>query len=390
MASIARLSKLLPLYGLVALIGVGCDKTEPDETQPPPQEPASSETQAPPELKLASLEAWKLGEQTLNQSLESSRKLHRQMEDFLLTPDAETLTKLRQRWHQAHNQWHRLDPFLALTGSNPGLFGGMEKLATGIDAQPIQPGYLDYLEHYPHTGIVNDITLAINAQTLRAQHGLTDASDVSLGFHALEFLLWGEHGDRPATDFEIAEAVGSEQSDAGLTLAELPNNRRRDLVVLISHLLQDDINELLIRWQGPDSQLHQTYHRLPPGSRIELLKNAAEHYLRQDARELLHSFNTEEQHNTFARRSLEPLLQGLTGLQNLFNKREQGFLNGLNETETGQKWLAQLDQFITQLAELDAEQALEPEAQITLEQQLEQLALLLRPTALDNSLLGSE
>lgn len=385
----AKRQYLAPILWLVALLTAGCDSPTP-EIQPPAQDPVSSETPFDPALQLASLEAWEQGEQSLSQTLEASRELHRQLEEFLLSPDPKTLAELRRQWHRAHGHWHRLDPFIALTGSNPGLFGGLERLAAKIEARPIQPGYLDYLEHYPYTGIVNDITLTINAETLRAQHGLTDASDISLGFHTLEFLLWGEQGDRPATDFQIPEQISAEQRDAGLTLADLPNNRRRDLLALVSHLLQDDLNNLLARWQGPDSQLHQTYHRLPPASRIELLKNAAEYYLRQDARALLASLGTEEAHNAFAGRDLNPLYQGLTGLRHLFQEGEHGLLSNLTETETGQKWLAQLDQLITQLEQLELEQALEPETQQELQQQLEQLAQLLRPTELDHGLLSSE
>lgn len=384
----ARRPQLLPLLGLLVLAAIGCDSSEPEEIQQPAQTPVSSEIQATPEVQRASLEAWKRGEQTLTQSLESSKALHRQLEDFLLSPTPEALATLRQQWHQAHRQWHQLDPFLALTGSNPGLFGGLERLAFNIDAQPIQPGFLDYLEGYPYTGIVNDITLTINAQTLRAQHGLTDASDVSLGFHALEFLLWGQHGDRPVTDFQLTEPARAEQREADLTLAELPNNRRRDLVVLVSHLLQDDLNDLLIRWQGPDSRLHQTYHRLPPSSRVELLINAAQHYLRQGAKELLNRLGTDERHNAFAGETLELLLQGLKSLQDLFQEGENGLLNGSQEVE--QEWQAQLERLITQLTQLDAEQALESDVQQELQQRLEQLALALRPKKLEDGLLGTE
>lgn len=386
--STSRRLHLIPILSFAVLLVLGCENSERDVQAPAP-EPVSSEPPLDPSMQLASVEAWKRGEQALQQTLEASRELHRQLEALLLAPRSATLTAARQQWRQAHGHWHRLDPLLALTKSNPGLFGGLERLVANIDAQPIQPGYLDYLEQYPYTGIVNDITLAINAQTLRAQHGLTDASDVSLGFHALEFLLWGENGHRPATDFQVAEQPSSEQREAGLTIAELPNNRRRDLLVLISHLLQDDIKELMGRWRGPDSRLYQTYHRLHPASRVELLKNAAEQYLRQDAPELLTTSGTDEAHNGFADDSLNTLLQGLIGLQNLFQEGENDLLRS-SETEPRQAWLTQLNQLITQLTEREAQQSLGPEIRQELRQQLEQLASFLRPTELDTTLLSRE
>lgn len=392
---LARRPYLLPIISPVALLlgtllMLGCDKPVEPASSPPVSKPASNATLPDPKLQLASLEAWKLGEQTLNQTLTYSRALHSQLEAFLLAPEPDALTELRQHWRQAHGHWHQLDPFLALTGSNPGLFGGLERLVADIEARPIQPGYLDYIEHYPYTGIVNDITLTINAETLRAQHGLTDASDISLGFHALEFLLWGETGERPVSDFQVAEQASAEQRQAGLTLAELPNNRRRDLLVLISHLLQDDLNNLLTRWQGPDSQLHQTYHRLHPASRIELLKNATEHYLRQEAPRLFASLGSDEEHNAFAGHSLVPLVEGLKGLQQLFRGVGIDSLSGASETTTIQQSLEELDQLIAQLAQLDAQQTLDPEVKKELQQQLERLAQLLRPTELNSELLSRD
>lgn len=387
--AIATRQFLVPILFLIALLAAGCDSPEP-EIEPSAQDSASREPQLNPGMHLASLEAWEQGEQSLSQTLEASRELHRQLEAFLLSPDSQALAELRQQWHRTHGRWHQLDPLMALTDSNPGLFGGLEQLAAKIEARPIQPGYLDYLEHYPYTGIVNDITLTINAETLRAQHGLTDASDISLGFHALEFLLWGQTGERPFSDFESAEQASAEQREAGLTLVDLPNNRRRDLLALVSHLLQDDLNNLRARWQGPESQLHQTYHRLHAASRIELLKNAAEHYLREDAPALLASLGSEEAHNAFAGRNLNPLHQGLIGLGQLFQEGENSLLSNLTEAEAGQNWLAQLNQLAAQLEQLEAGQTLESETRQELQRQLEQLAQLLRPTELNHELLSNE
>ena len=56
-----------------------------------------------------------------------------------------------------------------------------------IDAWPLLPGFIDNLPGYPHTGIVNDMTLPMTSEVLRAQHQITDTAEVALGFHVIEY-----------------------------------------------------------------------------------------------------------------------------------------------------------------------------------------------------------
>ena len=117
-------------------------------------------------------------------------------------------------------------------------------LAQQINSWPIEPGYIDYLEGYPFTGIVNDTTLVIDRDSLLAQHQFSDATYVSVGYHAIEFILWGEHGQRPASDFDSTAAKPEEDDSSPVAHQQ----RRGDYLATLTDILIADLQRLQMRW----------------------------------------------------------------------------------------------------------------------------------------------
>ncbi len=157
------------------------------------------------------------------------------MARFLDHPNDESLNALRHGWqetHQAFIQWI----FFSLSDQS--------RLRYQVDAWPIQAGFLDSIPGYPASGIINDQTLRIDAETLAHQHGITDTQEVSLGFHPLEFLIF----DRKVADFEVDVHVSAESE--GITVEAVPesvpekeslNVRRRQMLTLIFNMMDRDI-----------------------------------------------------------------------------------------------------------------------------------------------------
>jgi hypothetical protein len=112
-----------------------------------------------------------------------------------------------------------------------------------IDAWPMETGFLDSLPDYPGSGIVSDGTLEITATSLEEQHQITDASEVALGFHVLEYYAF----ERDIEDFR----------------RDAPNYRKRQqLVQLVAELLLVDITSFS-RAQETESEANQnSYPRL--------------------------------------------------------------------------------------------------------------------------------
>lgn len=294
--------------------------------------------------------AWQLGETLLSEASADCAIMHLSLEQLLAQPQADFLTGARADWHSCHDQWHQFDLFLSLSDVNPGLFGGLDELGFGIDAYPLQPGYLDSLEAYPYSGIVNDISLAISADNLRTQHGLTDREDVSLGLHALEFLLWGETGKRPAGDYDSEQA--DVDRDSQLKPAEQPVSRRRELLLLVSHLLQDDLERLRQAWQPGQGRFGDTYEQLHPASRVQLLKSAGQHLLGQQLPGQVRQLSEpEKRHNRFAGQSLAPVASALEGLSRIYFTSEPALAQWLLEAGEVEPWRSQLEQLSARLGD---------------------------------------
>ena len=111
-----------------------------------------------------------------------------------------------------------------------------------IDAWPMETGFLDSLPDYPGSGIVSDDTLEITATSLQEQHQITDASEVALGFHVLEYYAF----ERDIEDFG----------------RDAPNyHKRQQLVQLVTELLLVDITSFS-RAQETESETNQNSYPL--------------------------------------------------------------------------------------------------------------------------------
>lgn len=142
---------------------------------------------------------------------------------FLANPNGETRAAYQQAWVHAHT---------AFAATRALLLVPHDRLLFQLDAWPIQPGFLDSLPDYPESGIINDVTITIDADSLKRQNGITDSEEVSLGFHPLEYYAF----DRPVEDF-INPAEG--QPDPG-NIA-----RRRAALLAIAETLQASVETLV-------------------------------------------------------------------------------------------------------------------------------------------------
>jgi putative iron-regulated protein len=77
-----------------------------------------------------------------------------------------------------------------------------------INPWPLDENYIDYVKDNDKAGIINDTTNfpTIDKKTLIDLNEKDGEKNISLGFHAIEFLLWGQDmksdsaGERPHTD----------------------------------------------------------------------------------------------------------------------------------------------------------------------------------------------
>lgn len=201
--------------------------------------------------------------------------------EFLSTPSASTMNVVRTRWLNAHSAYERMSlqryfiQLLLPEAASLEVF----KYHYRINYWPILPGYIDYLSSFSESGIVHDITVPIDLLSLQQQHGLFELREASLGFHVLEFLLWGENTTedslRPPADYQEDKVLNNSQIESGLSIDQLPNNRRRQYLSIASQALIADFSAVQMLWQLNSADVQSRLGTMDSSELLRLFMEAA-------------------------------------------------------------------------------------------------------------------
>jgi putative iron-regulated protein len=158
---------------------------------------------------------------------------------FVATPTADTHAAAKDAWLAARDPYGVTEAFRFYDGPIDNAVDGLEGQ---INAWPMDEVYIDYVEGMPDAGIINDPTVTIDAATLIGLNEAGGETNIATGWHAVEFLLWGQDlsADGPgARSFE-------DFVDAGPT----PNpDRRRQYLQVVSALLVEDLESVEAEWE---------------------------------------------------------------------------------------------------------------------------------------------
>lgn len=174
-------------------------------------------------------------------SLASATELDAAIDAFLADPTDETLEAAKQAWLTARNDYGLTEAFRFYGGPIDNETDGPEGL---INAWPLDEVYIDYVEGDPSAGIVNDPDTypTIDAELLTSLNEQGGEANISTGWHAIEFLLWGQDlstdgpGERPVTDYTTSDNA----------------DRRATYLAETSDLLVDHLTGLVDAW-APDA-----------------------------------------------------------------------------------------------------------------------------------------
>jgi putative iron-regulated protein len=195
-------------------------------------------------------------------SVTTAKTLQMAIGDLLDSPSDQTLAAARTAWIAARVPYQQTE---ALRFGN----ALVDEWEGKVNAWPLDEGLIDYVDGGSYgeasdenplytLNVVGSTKLRvgpdeIDATTITADliTGLQEAQEVeanvSIGYHAIEFLLWGQDlngtgpgaGNRPATDFDVANCTGGNCE------------RRRAYLTVATQLLVDDLEDMAQQW-GPD------------------------------------------------------------------------------------------------------------------------------------------
>ncbi|WP_271272546.1 imelysin family protein [Aliamphritea hakodatensis] len=195
-------------------------------------------------------------------SLNTAMDLQSSLEKLLANPSDATLKAAREAWIAARVPYQQSEVYR---------FGNaiVDDWEGKVNAWPLDEGLIDYVDAssygeesdenpaYAANVIANaklnvggveidatEITPALIAEQLQEVDGVE--ANVASGYHAIEFLLWGQDlngnekgaGNRPATDFDVNNCTGGNC------------DRRRDYLQAATTLMISDLKEMVANWEA--------------------------------------------------------------------------------------------------------------------------------------------
>src|SRR5262245_41505715 len=157
------------------------------------------------------------------------------VDTLLARPSRATLDSARAAWIACRDPYSRTEAFRFAGGP----IDDREGREGRINAWPIDEAFLDYVQGRPTAGLVADRRVAIDEASLVSLNERDDDTQVTLGYHAIEFLLWGQDrrrdgpGARPYTDYLPGQPT---------------RDRRRACLRLLVELLLRDVRSVRDAW----------------------------------------------------------------------------------------------------------------------------------------------
>lgn len=170
-------------------------------------------------------------------TLISTRAMQVKILNFLNDPSEKTLGEARQAWKDAREWYGQTEAFRFYSGPIDDDKGPEGR----INAWPMDESFVDAVKGKATAGLINNPKFRITRAALIAQNERGGEENISTGWHAIEFLLWGQDldangpGNRQYTDYVEGKA---------------PNAARRALYLKeATALLVDDLAGLVAAWE---------------------------------------------------------------------------------------------------------------------------------------------
>lgn len=257
-----------------------------------------------------------------SRAVSGSAALREAVEGFLAAPSDQTLATARRTWIETRRSYLVTEAFRFYDGP-------IEDIEGGINAWPMNEAAIDYVEGNPSAGIVNSGSGPLTLELLVRANQAVDEANVTIGWHAIEFLLWGQDksssgpGNRPASDYVKG-------SDA--------NERRREYLSLVTGKLHDDLSALRDSWETSNGDAYAAkFLGLEPREAIGRMLNgiailAGFEFMSERLAVALDSGDQEDEHSCFSDTTHQDFVYDLVGIEAVWRGDNAGMQRpGLDE-----------------------------------------------------------
>ncbi len=243
-------------------------------------------------------------------SLTTAKALQKSVDALIAAPSAANLDKARKAWIAAREPYGQSEVFRFYGGP----IDDDEDVEGRLNAWPLDEAYIDYVEGKPEAGIINDRSQELTIERLIDLNAQGGEANVATGYHAVEFLLWGQDfndkgpGNRSYTDF-----VDGKKPNA---------DRRRQYLKLITDQIVKDLAYVTNEWKpGADNYRAAFLKDDPQASLRKILTSVAVLSSAELAGErmqvALDNQDQEDEHSCFSDNTHRDIITNAMGLRNV-------------------------------------------------------------------------
>jgi putative iron-regulated protein len=243
---------------------------------------------------------------------------------FVAAPSADGLAAARKAWLGAREFYGQTETFRFYSGPIDDDKGPEGQ----INAWPLDEAYVDYVQGKPKAGLVNDPKFKITKVNLAKFNERGGEENISSGWHAVEFLLWGQ---------DLSETGPGNRSFEDYVDGKTANaDRRRQFLTVATALLVDDLGAVTKAW-APGQKNYRA--RFEKGGKESVRKiivgmgSLSRGELSGERMEVaLNSQDQEDEHSCFSDNTHRDIVTNATGIQNVwlgqYKKRDGSVLQG--------------------------------------------------------------
>lgn len=301
--SLARLSLAVLCTATVALVGCGEDE--------PALNPVPNPTAVDGALRQSVVDAYAANTyQGYLDSLNAAKQLQSAIATFVASPSADTLDAAKSAWRSSRIPYGETEVHR--------FYGGPIDDDDGpegqINAWPLDENFIDYTTESPNGGIIAEVATPIDVALLKSRNGKGGEANVATGYHAIEFLLWGQDIGDP-----LARTAGA-RSFTDYTSA--PNaDRRKAYLQAAADLLVEDLQSVVDAWT--EGQGYSATFRSDPSAAVsKMVMGMGSLALAELSGERMvvayKNRSVEDEHSCFSDTTNADLLGNFLGIQNVY------------------------------------------------------------------------
>jgi putative iron-regulated protein len=236
------------------------------------------------------------------------------IDEFVAAPGEKGLKDARQAWLAARPAYGYSEVYR--------FYGGPIDDEDGpegqINAWPLDEAFIDYVEGDDDAGIINHPAdfATIDDKLLISQNEKGGEKNIATGYHAIEFLLWGQDkssdgpGTRPYTDYVTGGAGTAQNQD-----------RRAKYLTVVTDLLLEDLESVELQWEENEAYAAELV-KDPQGALSKILIGmgslSGAELSRERMNNALQEQDQEEEHSCFSDNTHADLVANATAVENVY------------------------------------------------------------------------